>query len=116
MLPRAVGRCAAFLVFSGVLVVLYLFVFVVAQGVTGASSGKALLGIRVVRPDGSAAGTLRSLVRAIAWLVDGIALLVPVALWSAWFSPGHRRAGDWLAGTYVVRRSRAQGSFLTVSG
>ena len=95
-----------FLVFFGLLVLLYLVVFVAVQGLTGASPGKALLGIRVVRPDGTSAGVLRSFVRAAAWIVDGIALLVPIALWSAWFTPGHRRVGDWVAGTYVIRAPR----------
>jgi uncharacterized RDD family membrane protein YckC len=94
----------AFLLFFGLLVVLYLVVFVGVQGITGASPGKALLGIRVIRPDGTAPGFGRSMVRMVAWVVDGIALLVPVALWSAWFTPGHRRVGDWVAGTYVVRQ------------
>jgi uncharacterized RDD family membrane protein YckC len=93
----------AFLLFFLLLVVLYLVVFVLVQGVTGASPGKALLGIRVVREDGTTPGRLRSLVRVVAWVVDSIVLLVPVALWSAWFTPGHRRVGDWVAGTYVVR-------------
>ena len=62
----------------------------------------ALLGMHVVRPDGNPAGARRSLVRVAAWIVDGIALLLPIARWSAWFTPGHRRVGDWLAGTYVV--------------
>jgi uncharacterized RDD family membrane protein YckC len=93
----------AFFVFVGVLALLYLGVFVVVQGLTGASPGKALLGLRVIRPDGTTPGRLRSLVRVVAWVVDGLALLVPVALWSAWFSPGHRRVGDWVAGTYVIR-------------
>jgi uncharacterized RDD family membrane protein YckC len=93
----------AFLWFAALLVLLYLAVFVVVQGVTGASPGKALLGIRVVRPDGSTPGGLRSFVRVVAWVVDGLTLLVPIALWSAWLSPGHRRVGDWVAGTYVVR-------------
>jgi uncharacterized RDD family membrane protein YckC len=96
----------AFLAFFAVLVVLYLVVFVVVQGITGASPGKALLGIRVVRPDGSSPGPLRSLVRLAAWVIDGLALLVPIALWSAWFTPGHRRVGDWVAGTFVVRHHR----------
>jgi uncharacterized RDD family membrane protein YckC len=100
----------AFLLFFGLLVLLYLVVFVAVQGITGASPGKAVVGIHVIRPDGSPPGTLRSLVRVAAWLVDGLALLVPVALWSAWFTPGHRRVGDWLAGTYVVRgRNRDAG-------
>jgi uncharacterized RDD family membrane protein YckC len=98
---------SAFLVFVGVLALLYLGLFVTVQGITGASPGKALLGLRVVRPDGTAAGALRSFVRVVAWVVDGLALLVPVALWSAWFTPGHRRVGDWVAGTYVIR-SRAR--------
>ncbi len=106
----------AFLVFFGVLVLLYLVLFVVVQGITGATPGKALLGIRVVRPVGSPAGPLRSLVRAAAWVVDGIALLLLIALWSAWFTPGHRRVGDWLAGTFVVRRSAASASKTTQSG
>jgi uncharacterized RDD family membrane protein YckC len=86
-----------------VLALLYLGVFVTVQGTTGASPGKALLGLRVVRPDGTTPGWRRSLVRVVAWVVDGLALVLPVALWSAWFTPGHRRVGDWVAGTYVVR-------------
>ena len=94
---------SAFFVFVGVLALLYLGVFVVVQGITGASPGKALLGVRVIRADGTTPGKLRSFVRVVAWVVDGLALLVPIALWSAWFSPGHRRVGDWVAGTYVIR-------------
>ena len=94
----------SFFVFFGLLLLLYLVVFVAVQGVTGTSPGKALLGIRVVRSDGTAPGTWRSAVRVLAWLVDGLVLLLPVALWSAWISPGHRRVGDWIAGTFVVRQ------------
>jgi len=93
----------AFVVFLGLVILLYLAVFVVVQGITGASPGKALLRIRVISFDGRPPGILRSTVRALAWIVDGIALLVPIALWSAWFTPGHRRVGDWVAGTFVVR-------------
>lgn len=103
-----------FLVFLALLILLYVAVFVVVQGLTGASPGKALLRIRVIRADGSPPGVLRSSVRALAWIVDGIALLVPIALWSAWFTPGHRRVGDWVAGTFVVRRQRD--SATTLSG
>jgi uncharacterized RDD family membrane protein YckC len=104
-----------FLVFFALLALLYLVVFVVVQGLTGASPGKALLGVRVVRPDGTTPGVLRSTVRALAWVIDGIALLVPIALWSAWFTPGHRRVGDWAAGTFVVRRRRS-GASTTLGG
>jgi uncharacterized RDD family membrane protein YckC len=90
-------------VFFGFLVLLYLLVFVIVQGRTGASPGKALLGIRVVRPDGTKSGVLRSLVRAFCWVIDGLSILLPIALWTAWFTPGHRRVGDLAAGTFVVR-------------
>lgn len=106
----------AALLFFGLLVVLYLVVFVAVQGITGASPGKALLGIRVIRADGTTPGFGRSMLRMVAWVVDGLVLIVPVALWSAWFTPGHRRVGDWVAGTYVVRQRARPGPPATFSG
>jgi uncharacterized RDD family membrane protein YckC len=91
------------LLFVGFLGLLYFLVFIVVQGRTGASPGKALLGLRVVRPDGTKPGSLRSMIRTVAWVVDGITLLLPIALWSAMFTPGHRRVGDFAARTFVVR-------------
>lgn len=108
---------SAFLAFFVVLVLLYLVVFVAVQGITGASPGKAMLGIRVIGPDGATPGLWRSFVRMVAWVIDAFTLLLPVALWSAWFTPGHRRVGDWLAGTYVVRgRRRRRGGDTTKGG
>jgi len=89
--------------FFAFLALLYVVVFVIVQGRTGASPGKALLGIRVVRADGTQTGMFRSFVRAVCWVIDGISLFVPIALWTAWFTPGHRRVGDFAAGTFVVR-------------
>jgi uncharacterized RDD family membrane protein YckC len=83
-------------------------VIVLPQAIAGATAGKTALGIRVVRRDGSPPGIVRSTIRMIAWVVDGIALILPVALWSAIVTPGHRRVGDLAAGTFVVRR-RAMG-------
>lgn len=75
-------------------------------------------GLLVLLPDGTPPGVLRSMVRAAAWAIDGIALVVPIALWSAWFTPGHRRVGAWAAGTFVIRhpRSPVPGSVTTRSG
>jgi uncharacterized RDD family membrane protein YckC len=100
------------IIFLVVLALAYVLVFVVVQGRTGASPGKSLLGIRVIDRRGAKPGFGRSAVRALAWVIDGISLLVPIALWSAWFTAGHRRVGDHLAGTYVVRA----GSPFPVSG
>lgn len=93
--------------FFGSLIVLLVLVFPVTQGITGATPGKSLLRLRVVRADGSKPGWRRGLVRAVSWGVDAIALFLPVALWVAIFTPRHRRVGDYLAGTYVVRRGAA---------
>jgi uncharacterized RDD family membrane protein YckC len=98
---RALGWCAF------TFVVTFVVAFVVPEAIAGASPGKALLRIRVVRADGSPPGVLRSVLRAAAWLVDGLALVLPVGLWLVIFTPGHRRVGDFVAGTFVVRRAAA---------
>ena len=95
-------RALVWFLLTGILMVV--LVVGVPQALTGTSAGKGLMGIRVVRRDGSRPGGWRSFLRLIAWGIDGLALLIPVALWTAIFTPGHRRVGDYLAGTYVVRR------------
>jgi len=89
------------------LVTLFILVFVVTQGITGTSPGKAVMRIRVVRPDGAKPGWKRSLARASCWIVDGFLLIVPAAFWLAVLTPRHRRVGDYVANTYVVRREAA---------
>jgi len=98
---------AGFLWFALALVLLALVILVVPQIRAGCSLGKAIFGIRVIRADGRPPGFLRSVVRTLAWLIDGLTLLLPVGLWLAIITPGHRRVGDYAAGTYVVRRSAA---------
>jgi uncharacterized RDD family membrane protein YckC len=98
---------AGFIWFALAVLLLFLALVVVPQLRVGCSLGKAVFGIRVVRADGHPPGFVRSVVRLAAWAIDGIALLLPVGLWLAILTPGHRRLGDYLAGTYVVRRSAA---------
>jgi uncharacterized RDD family membrane protein YckC len=88
-------------------VVMAVLIVGLPQAIAGTSAGKSLFGLRVVRPDGSKPGWWRSMIRLVAWGIDGIALLLPVALWTAFLTPGHRRVGDYLAGTYVVRKEAA---------
>jgi uncharacterized RDD family membrane protein YckC len=90
--------------FTGTLVVLLVLMLGVTRWRFGASLGKALLGIRVVDAHGEPAGFWRGAVRTAALGVDLIVLLLPIGLWLALFTPGHRRVGDFLARTYVVRR------------
>ena len=87
-------RDSVFVWFAVALIILVLALVIVPHRLTGASLGKAIFGIRVVRGDGSAPGFLRSLIRVAAWLLDGLALLLPVGLWLVLFTRGHRRVGD----------------------
>jgi len=93
------GRGARILSF----LVAWLAVFVVAPGLTGASPGKLLAGVRVVDRHGRTPGLARTLVRSCAWVVDGFPYVVPVAGFVAAADDGDgRRVGDRWAGTYVV--------------
>jgi uncharacterized RDD family membrane protein YckC len=79
------------------------FVFVyfgIIAGVTGATLGKLLVGIRVVQEDGTIVGIPKSLVRWICFFVD--IFFVGIILAST--SRGHRRLGDMAAKSYVVTK------------
>lgn len=76
---------------------------VLLQGATGATVGKFVTGARVVRPDGRPCGAWKALGRTLMLVIDTISLILPIGLWVAMFSRGHRRLGDMAAGTYVVK-------------
>lgn len=83
-----------------------LIYFVVIQGRTGATLGKARLGIRVVVADGGVPGMWRAFVRGFLWIIDGLFFYL-VGLITAIVSKRHQRVGDMVASTYVVRRDAA---------
>lgn len=76
---------------------------VLLQGTTGATVGKFITAARVVKPDGSPCGLGRAFVRTLLLIVDTISCILPIGLWVAIFSRGHRRLGDMAADTYVVK-------------
>jgi len=73
---------------------------VVLQGITGASVGKMILGLRVVNGQGAVCGIGRAFVRWIFLLIDSICLVVGLIVASV--THPHRRVGDMVGGTYVV--------------
>jgi len=83
----------------GMLLVVGYYVGFWAQG--DQTIGKMLLGIKVVRTDGSPVSLGRALVRYIGYQIDGLFLGLGF-LWAAWDS---KKQGwhDKIAGTYVVR-------------
>jgi uncharacterized RDD family membrane protein YckC len=78
--------------------------YTACEGTTGQTLGKRLLGIRVVRVDGSRPSLGQAAARTLLRIVDVLPLLYIVGLITALASgPGRRqRVGDLAAGTYVV--------------
>jgi uncharacterized RDD family membrane protein YckC len=89
-----------------ILVVAFLGYFFFQEGLWGATLGKRLFGLRVVRLDGQPAGWLPVLWRTILRIVEVNPILfgaLPGGLAVTW-SKRKQRLGDMLARTVVVRR------------
>ncbi|MBI3971851.1 MAG: RDD family protein [Chloroflexi bacterium] len=81
------------------------FVYYIAmEAMVGATLGKLLLGLKVVKADGSPMDWPASLIRNVLRIVDGIVLYLIGAI-LVWQSPRRQRLGDRVAGTVVIRRS-----------
>ena len=81
---------------------IYFGYFLVCEAVTGGRTpGKAALGLRVVRLDGSAADFSAILVRDIVRIIDVGLFFIGIVV--MFFQPLSRRLGDLAAGTVVVR-------------
>jgi len=89
--------------FYGVWALVSLVNLVVLQGLTGASVGKLLTGLRVVRSDGRTAHIGWAALRWIVLIVDSFCCFLPGAV-LVFSTKGHRRLGDMAASTFVVSR------------
>lgn len=95
--------CMSFLV----VIVLY---FVLLEGICGATIGKMLLGLKVIRVDGERAGLARSLLRNLLRVVDSLPAFNILGVILILTSSERARFGDRVAGTRViVRRDRRTG-------
>lgn len=96
---------------------LSLGLLVILQGLTGWTPGKLLTGLRTVREDGRPPGILKALLRWLLWIVDGFPYFIPglVGFILGLTTTGHRRLGDMVAKTFVVRSADA-GSPVVVPG
>ena len=75
----------------------------IIQGATGKSLGKLLCDVKLVDAHGDAPGPAPALIRTAFGLVDYGLILIGVVLMKT--TPGHRRLGDAVAGTWVVADS-----------
>ena len=69
----------------------------------GKSSGKLVVGLRVVRDDGGTVAVQQSFVRALIGIVEIYVFLGGPAFFCCLVSSHGKRIGDYAAGTYVVR-------------
>ncbi|MCL2382296.1 MAG: RDD family protein [Treponema sp.] len=74
----------------------------------GQSPGKRLMGIRVVRSDGSPVNPGASFLRNLLRFADAFMFLYLIALVCMLVSPAFRRFGDWVADTLVVYTATAR--------
>lgn len=89
---------------------------VLLQGLAGWTPGKLVTGIRTVGEDGRAPGIGRAAVRWLLWIADGFPYFLPLVGFIVGLTTvGHRRVGDMVAKTFVVRAS-AMGSPIVVPG
>jgi uncharacterized RDD family membrane protein YckC len=72
----------------------------------GQTPGKRVMRIRVVRADGSPVGVYESAVRNLLRAVDFLPLLYASGCITMLMSRQHRRLGDMVAGTLLVREER----------
>ncbi len=81
--------------------------WIIVQGLTGATFGKSLCGLRCVTRERPKPGIGRALVRTLLWVIDLIEIVLPIGFILATFTKGHRRVGDFAGGTFVVDRKFA---------
>jgi len=74
----------------------------------GQSPGKRIMGIRVVRGDGSPVNPGASFLRNLLRFADTFLFLYLIAFVCMVASPGFRRFGDWVADTLVVYTANAR--------
>lgn len=91
----------------GLFLLFTLLVFALPEALAGASLGKLMTGVRVVRPDGSHIGIGRSLLRWLLFWVDGPITFFLCGIITSSVSRGHRRLGDMAADSYVVAKTDA---------
>jgi uncharacterized RDD family membrane protein YckC len=103
---------------GGMLVGLISIAYWLLRDINGASPGKMLLGLKVVRKDGSESGTQERILRNVTLIAGGVFALIPLAglvlgpaiglamgiVELVFLLTQKERLGDRIAGTTVVRK------------
>ena len=97
---------------GGALLIAFIYYWL-QEGAFGATMGKAIIGLRVTRSDGSVPGLGSSAIRNAFRLVDGLPLYMP-GFFVAAFTRGRRRIGDFAAQTFVLEHAVPVGERVAV--
>jgi uncharacterized RDD family membrane protein YckC len=89
---------------GGVVAVVAFLYFIILEGFMGATIGKFLLGIRVVKLDGSHIGLGAAIIRNLLRIIDALPTAYILGAILIWTSSRKQRLGDRVAHTVVVRR------------
>ncbi len=92
--------------YMGVGLLVFLLYFVVLEGMLGATAGKMVAKIKVVREDGSACGIGPAAIRNILRIVDALPFLYIIGIILISRSDKKQRLGDSVAKTVVVKSSQ----------
>jgi uncharacterized RDD family membrane protein YckC len=87
--------------FLGILAVVEVLYFWLATAASGRTIGKIVLGLRVVREDGSRVSLLRSLARCLIYIIQ-LVLIFGLTFFVIAFNPENRAIHDLVSGTKVV--------------
>lgn len=90
--------------------------YVIFEGTLGATPGKLVIGLRVVKTDGSKCGISSSIIRNVLRIVDSLPFLYLLGIVLIVSSKSKQRLGDRLAGTMVVKRGGGSGQASRRSG
>jgi len=87
--------------------VFYLGYFIAFETIAGASVGKNLVGLTIIRENGGKIGAREAVIRTFLRGLDGAPLWYLTALVAIVLSPSRQRIGDHLAQTVVIERAAA---------
>ncbi len=78
--------------------------YIYFEGVIGSTIGKMIIGLKVVKTDGSPCDLKAATIRTIARMIDGLPFAYILGAIMVWTSVNKQRIGDRLADTVVVRK------------
>jgi uncharacterized RDD family membrane protein YckC len=87
---------------GGISAVIAIAYYIIMEATQGATVGKMVLGLRVVRVDGAPISWNESIIRNLLRIVDALFVYLVGAI-LVWNSPIRQRLGDRVAKTVVVR-------------